>query len=136
MLSWYRLKSFLHHCPCHTALSPVSRGILLHARCVLYTREWRNKENAFPQSGFYFLHQHFKTGRQISWRRGDSEGANAGPYMGIGQGDRQNAEVCSHAHTHIFTRPRVHISNIIQHMGRASTHITTGMQITSYALIF
>lgn len=37
----------------------------------------------------------------------------------------------AHAHTYIYT-PSEHISNIIQHMDRASIHIMTSIQIMYY----
>lgn len=85
---------------CHIALSFVSRGILLHVRCIFYIGE-RKEENAFPQSSFYFLHQHFKTGQQISWRRGDSEGL-ALTHTWVGQGDGR--KLCMHTHAYLHTQ--------------------------------
>lgn len=93
-----QLKASYIICSRHTALSFVSRGILLHVRRIFYMGE-RKKENAFPQSSFYFLHRHFKTGQQISWRRGDSEGLTLS-HTWVGQGDGRKLHTHTHAYLH------------------------------------
>lgn len=89
----------------------------------------KGKKNEFPLSSFYFLHQHSKTGKQISWRLEDSE-VLALSHTWVGQGDGRKMWY-AHAHTYIYT-PSEHISNIIQHMDRASIHIMTSIQIMYY----
>ncbi len=96
---WCLAKSIPHLFPCRTALSFVSWYFVACEVHTLHNR--KEKKNTLPQSAFYFLHQHFKTGQQISWRQGDSEGANSCPYMGKARRRRQAA----YAHTHIFTHP-------------------------------
>lgn len=102
----------------------LSHGISLYMRCI-YHMGGKEKENAFLRHSFYFLHQHFKTGQQISCRRRDSEELTIA-HTWVGARRRKKA---AHAHMHVFTHPVKHISNIIQHMDWASTHFLSGTQI-------
>lgn len=98
---WYIAKSIRHHFQKPAAIiSPHPAGAVCKCK-VNILKEEQKKQNAFSQSSFYFLHQHFKTAPQISWRRGDMEGYLLAQTW-VWQGD--GGSLCAHTHTYLQTQ--------------------------------
>lgn len=104
---WYIAKSIRHHFQttrCHYL--PSAPRCLLRMQGAYFEGGAEEKQNAFSQSSFYFLHQHFETAPQIS-RNAEIRRAISLPKHGYG---KETEEVCVRIHTYTHTYLRTQLA--------------------------